>query len=121
MLLAASALAHFDRSLLDSQWNQWKLTHRREYGSQVSRNTKLITSFTADEPSCLDSHNEVELVLPGCIHWFFLMVLLLLLLKTLALKRLKIHLSPSCYISFCSAALFITTNGKVRLGTMEFP
>lgn len=56
MLLAASALAHFDRSLLDSQWNQWKLTHRREYGSQVSRNTeKLITSFTVDEASCLDS------------------------------------------------------------------
>lgn len=35
-LLAASALAHLDLSLLDNQWSEWKLTHRREYGSQVS-------------------------------------------------------------------------------------
>lgn len=42
MLLAASALAHLDLSLLDSQWNEWKLTHRREYGSQVSASAEKV-------------------------------------------------------------------------------
>lgn len=42
MLLAASALAHLDLSLLDSQWNEWKLTHRREYGSQVSTRAEKV-------------------------------------------------------------------------------
>lgn len=42
MLLAASALAHLDLSLLDSQWNEWKLTHRREYDSQVSNGAEKV-------------------------------------------------------------------------------
>ncbi|XP_029308132.1 cathepsin K [Cottoperca gobio] len=31
LLLAASALSHLDQSSLDSQWEEWKITHRREY------------------------------------------------------------------------------------------
>ncbi|KAM3613573.1 uncharacterized protein V6R79_001612 [Siganus canaliculatus] len=31
LLLAASALGHPDQALLDSHWEQWKLTHGREY------------------------------------------------------------------------------------------
>lgn len=42
MLLAASALARLDLSLLDSQWNEWKQTHKREYGSQVSTNAEEV-------------------------------------------------------------------------------
>lgn len=35
VLLVASVLAHLDQNLLDSQWNEWKLTHRRDYDNQV--------------------------------------------------------------------------------------
>ncbi|XP_068425581.1 cathepsin K [Clinocottus analis] len=31
LLLAASALSHLDEAFLDSQWEEWKITHRREY------------------------------------------------------------------------------------------
>nr|XP_046255797.1 cathepsin K [Scatophagus argus] len=31
LLLAASALGHLDETSLDSQWEQWKVTHRKEY------------------------------------------------------------------------------------------
>lgn len=36
VLLAASALGHLDQASLDSQWEQWKVTHRREYNGLVS-------------------------------------------------------------------------------------
>lgn len=45
MLLAASALGHFDRSLLDGQWKDWKLTHRRDYSSQVSEDDLRAPTF----------------------------------------------------------------------------
>ncbi|XP_070768612.1 cathepsin K [Enoplosus armatus] len=31
LLLAASALGHLDEALLDGQWEQWKVTHTKEY------------------------------------------------------------------------------------------
>ncbi|KAG8009762.1 Cathepsin S [Nibea albiflora] len=31
LLLAASALGHFDEATLDAHWDQWKVTHGREY------------------------------------------------------------------------------------------
>ncbi|XP_035528700.1 cathepsin K [Morone saxatilis] len=31
LLLAASALGHLDEASLDAQWEQWKITHRKEY------------------------------------------------------------------------------------------
>ncbi|CAK6967811.1 cathepsin K-like [Scomber scombrus] len=31
LLLVASALAHLDEATLDAQWDQWKVTHRKEY------------------------------------------------------------------------------------------
>lgn len=31
LLLAASALSHLDQAFLDTQWEEWKMTHRREY------------------------------------------------------------------------------------------
>ncbi|XP_061573546.1 cathepsin K [Cololabis saira] len=31
LLLAGSALSHLDEAFLDQQWDQWKLTHAREY------------------------------------------------------------------------------------------
>ncbi|KAM7382909.1 hypothetical protein PAMP_002604 [Pampus punctatissimus] len=31
LLLVASALAHLDEAALDAQWEQWKVTHRKEY------------------------------------------------------------------------------------------
>lgn len=36
LLLAASALGHLDETTLDHQWDEWKLTHRREYNGLVS-------------------------------------------------------------------------------------
>ena len=36
LLLAASALSHLDEASLDSQWEEWKNTHRREYNGLVS-------------------------------------------------------------------------------------
>lgn len=35
-LLAASALGHMDEASLDAQWDQWKLTHSKEYNGLVS-------------------------------------------------------------------------------------
>ncbi|XP_028280700.1 cathepsin K [Parambassis ranga] len=31
LLLAATALGHLDEATLETQWEQWKMTHRREY------------------------------------------------------------------------------------------
>ncbi|XP_060937864.1 cathepsin K [Limanda limanda] len=31
LLLAASALSHLDEAFLDAQWDEWKITHLREY------------------------------------------------------------------------------------------
>ncbi|CAB1419691.1 unnamed protein product [Pleuronectes platessa] len=31
LLLAASALSHLDEDFLDAQWDEWKITHLREY------------------------------------------------------------------------------------------
>lgn len=37
LVLAASALTHpLDEATLDAQWEQWKITHRREYNGLVS-------------------------------------------------------------------------------------
>lgn len=36
LLLAASALGHLDQAALDSQWEEWKVTHKREYNGLVS-------------------------------------------------------------------------------------
>lgn len=36
LLLAASALGHMDEVSLDAQWEQWKITHSKEYNGLVS-------------------------------------------------------------------------------------
>lgn len=36
LLLAASALSHLDQVSLDSHWEEWKATHKREYNGLVS-------------------------------------------------------------------------------------
>ncbi|TWW79769.1 cathepsin K [Takifugu flavidus] len=56
MLLAAPALAHFDRSLLDSQWNQWKLTHRREYATQGEE--EIRRAVWEKNMNMIDAHNQ---------------------------------------------------------------
>lgn len=35
LLLAASALGHLDEASLDVQWEQWKMTHNKEYNALV--------------------------------------------------------------------------------------
>lgn len=36
LLAAASTLGHLDQTELDSQWEEWKVTHKREYNGLVS-------------------------------------------------------------------------------------
>lgn len=36
LLLLALALGHLDETALDSHWEEWKVTHRKEYNGLVS-------------------------------------------------------------------------------------
>ncbi|KAM9309803.1 cathepsin K [Pholidichthys leucotaenia] len=64
LLLAASALAHLDEVSLDSQWEQWKSTHQKEYnglGEEAIRRTiweKNLRMIEAhNQEAALDIHS----------------------------------------------------------------
>eukprot|EP00064_Thunnus_orientalis_P016093 superscaffoldBa00003114_g16156 len=56
LLLVASALAHLDEATLDAQWEQWKVTHRREYNGLDEEGIRR--AIWEKNMLMIDAHNQ---------------------------------------------------------------
>ncbi|KAM8735442.1 cathepsin K [Acanthopagrus schlegelii] len=56
LLLAASALGHLDETTLDHQWDEWKLTHRREYNGLGEE--EIRRAIWEKNMRMIDAHNQ---------------------------------------------------------------
>ncbi|CAJ1063054.1 cathepsin K [Xyrichtys novacula] len=56
LLLAASALSHLDEVTLDAQWEQWKVTHGREYNGLGEE--EIRRAIWEKNMRMIDAHNQ---------------------------------------------------------------
>ncbi|XP_053182262.1 cathepsin K-like [Scomber japonicus] len=56
LLLVASALAHLDEATLDAQWEQWKVTHRKEYNGLDEEGIRR--AIWEKNARMIEAHNE---------------------------------------------------------------
>ncbi|KAM7421571.1 hypothetical protein PAMA_015620 [Pampus argenteus] len=56
LLLAASALAHLDEAALDAQWEEWKVTHRKEYNGLDEEGIRR--SIWEKNMRMIEAHNQ---------------------------------------------------------------
>uniref|UniRef100_A0A3P8VNZ3 Cathepsin K n=1 Tax=Cynoglossus semilaevis TaxID=244447 RepID=A0A3P8VNZ3_CYNSE len=58
LLLASAALSHLDEATLDAHWEQWKITHKREYNGLVGDEEGIRRAIWEKNMRMIQAHNE---------------------------------------------------------------